>query len=422
MPFKPFSLAESIQSGQSLRANRLKLQAMEATQAKKQELEGLARMSTKPTYERAEGPPTREGVSPQIQVGEQYDPQANIQALQERGYTEEAANLSDQISKMNKVEREDAAYRAEEFAKLVYSAKDDPDVWNENSQIAVERGYITPDQVVPYSNDAWQTTMNQATEFEDLIKQYDPKAPKTRNIREGKEIVNQEWRNGAWIEVGRGPVSQQQINLRTKPSEQAAGKEFNRILDQANTAEDQLATVHKARALIPDIEEGKLEPIKLWAREWGDAIGVSVDVASMSDASAFRSVMKNAVLDGMKAIKGTASEADRKTVEDSVAALDNPELANKFLIDTAESLAKRNIERANFWDDWAAANEGSLLGARRAWSARVRDIPLIKRVGNKTYHYYKFKEQAIQANKAAFKDATEQEINDAIDAMWVGGR
>lgn len=250
------------------------------------------------------------------------------------------------------------------------------------------------------------------------------KAPKTRNVREGKEIINQEWVGKStenptgWKEVGRGPMSQQQINLRSKPAEVSAGKEFDRILDQSNTAEDQLITTHKAKALLPNIETGKMEPIKQWAREWGDAFGVPVDEKQMVDAVSFRSVMKGAVLDGMKAIKGTASEADRRTVEESVAAMDNPEEANEFLLDVSESMARRKIEQANFWDRYASERGGSLLGAKSAWSKRIGDIPLVKKVDDRIHHYYKFKDQVIQANKAAFRNATEQEVNDRVDDMW----
>lgn len=249
------------------------------------------------------------------------------------------------------------------------------------------------------------------------------KAPKTRTIREGKDLVNQEWDsvNRQWVEVGRGPVSKQTIQLSRTPSEQAAGKEFTKILESATTAENSLFTVQKARTLLPNIETGKLEPLKTWATSWADAIGVPIDVDKMSDAVTFRSVMKGAVLDGMASIKGTASEADRQTVEDSVAALESPELANKFLLDTAESLAMRNIEKADFWDTWARNNEGSLLGVRRAWSKRISKIPLIKSVRNKPFHYYQYKEKAKQANSAIFqaKGWTEQQINDAIDQMWL---
>jgi len=142
----------------------------------------------------------------------------------------------------------------------------------------------------------------------------------------------------------------------------------------------------------------------------------------MSDAVSFNATMKSAVLDGMRAIKGTASEADRKTVEDSVAALENPEDSNKFLLDTAESLARRTIERADFYDEWAQNNNGSLLGVRRAWSKRIHNVPLIRRVNGKTYHYYDFRDKIIQANKNAFRNATKEEIDAEITRQWKMGK
>lgn len=250
------------------------------------------------------------------------------------------------------------------------------------------------------------------------------KAPKTRSIGDqigGKNfIVQQEYipESKTWKEVGRREVGKGQTYR--APHEKALGKEFVNILESATNAENQLFTVQKARALIPDIESGKLEPIKTWARQWGEAMGVSIDSGKMNDSISFRAVMKNAVLDGMASIKGTASEADRKTVEDAVANLENPMEANKFLIDTTESLAKRNIEMADFWDNWSAVN-GDLTGVRKAWSKRINNIPLIKLVNKTPHHYYQFKDKAIEINKAYFekKGWNENRINDEVDRLWI---
>ena len=424
-PFKPFSLAESIQAGQAIKMNQLKLQAAQSQMAREQQLRGLAAMSTAPTYGGYKQPDeqTFPGEAPipglKEQTGTEYSPEVHAQKLARAGEIEMAAEIRDNIAKMDEAQRKDAADKTEQIARLAVWA-DTPEKWDQANQEAMDRGLTT--EPVPF--DQRDLIITKAQTVSDLMKTSSSKAPKTRNIRQGKDIVNQEWDDStqSWKEVGRGPMSQQQINLRNTPSEAAAGKEFEDVLTQANTAEDQLATIDRAKALIPDIEEGKLEPIKAWARQWADAVGVSVDTQKMSDAVSFNATMKTAVLDGMKAIKGTASEADRKTVEDSVAALENPEDANKFLLDTAESLAKRNIERADFYDKWATDHEGSLLGVRRAWSKHIHNVPLLRRVKGKTFHYYQFRDQLIQANKNAFAGATEDEINAEVNRQWKMGK
>jgi len=425
--FQPFSLAKSIQENQAINLNKLKLATLQDAMDRKRDLRQMASESTKPTYEdrpvygEAEGPPTREGETPQIQTGteqvqtgEEFDPEAMQQKAGAAGDIETFAKMQDVRDKMQAAEKEEFDQKILSAAQTAFTA-DSPEKW----QAEQYAGNIPRDQ----GFEKREFAINAGRKIEDLMKTTAAKAPTTRKVKRGTDIVTEEWvpATQSWKEVGRGPMSQQQINLRNKPSEVAAGKEFQTILDQANISEDQLAVVHRAKALLPTIETGKLEPIKKWAREWGDAFGVPIDTEKMTDAVSFRAVMKTAVLDGMRSIKGTASEADRKTVEDSIAALDSPELANEFLLDVSESMARRKIEQANFWDRYAAANNSSLLGAKSAWSKRISDIPLIKKVKGEIHHYYKFKDQAIKANKAAFRNATEDEVNQYIDDMWMRG-
>ncbi|GAF89867.1 unnamed protein product, partial [marine sediment metagenome] len=79
-------------------------------------------------------------------------------------------------------------------------------------------------------------------------------------------------------------------------------------------------------------------------------------------------------------------------------------------------------ERADFYDNWAKENNGSLLGVRRAWSKRVNSVPLLKRVGTKVHHFYQFKDQVMQLNKEAFRDATRKEIDAEIERQWKEGK
>lgn len=415
MDFKPFSLSKAINESQVAKLNQFKLAAMQDEMDRKRSLRQMAGESVVPTYGRAEGPPTQVGAEPQIQTGEEYSPELHAQKLGAAGETDEMAKIQDYYTKASEEKRENLKFETEKAGRVAFTA-DTPEKWIQQQQA----GNIPQNQ----SFERRQFAINAARTVKDLTAVAEAKPPIVRNFREGEFIVNKQWmpETQSWIELSRGKATQQQINLRSKPSEVAAGKEFDRILDQSNTAEDQLAVVHRAKALLPTIETGKMEPVKKWAREWGDAFGVPIDTEKMTDAVSFRATMKQAVLDGMKSIKGTASEADRKTVEDSVASLESPEEANKFLLDVSESMARRKIEQANFWDRYASANNSSLLGAKSAWSKRIGDIPLVKQVKGNIYHYYQFKDQVIAANRNAFRSATEDEVNQKVDDMWMRGQ
>jgi hypothetical protein len=421
--FKPFSLSEAINSAQTMQFNDLKLATLQDAVDRRRDLKQMAATSIKPTYGETEGPPTAQGQRPEIQTGTEYDPRAHKEKLQQAGEMEVAAKVQDHIGKMEQDEREDYLFRASNISRSMAGVKDE-ETFNERQQEAIDKGWMKQEDAKPFSPESLQMIQNVGRAVDDIYKTAPTKPPTVRNFREGEYIVNKQFDPATekWVELSRGKATQQQINLRNKPSEVAAGKEFNRILDQSNTAEDQLAVVHRAKALLPTIETGKMQPIKKWAREWGDAFGVPIDTEKMVDAVSFRATMKRAVLDGMSAIKGTASEADRKTVEDSVAALDSPEMANQFLLDVSESMSRRKIEQANFWDRYASANNSSLLGAKSAWSKRISDIPLVKQVKGDIYHYYQFKDQVIEANRTAFRNATEEEVNKKVDDMWMRGK
>lgn len=167
MPFKPFSLGESIQSAQTLRSNKLKLQSMQAAQDKKTKLEGLAKMSTRPTYESYEDPdqdfaPMPEGL--QQESGQVYSPEVHQQNLQAAGEIEEAAKISDAIGKMDKTQREQADYKADELAKMAFTA-DSPEKWDEIMPEAIEKGYT--DKPVPF--EMREQVLNQAQDLKNLL-------------------------------------------------------------------------------------------------------------------------------------------------------------------------------------------------------------------------------------------------------------
>jgi len=174
--FKPFSLAEAVQAGQAMRMNRLKIQQAEMGMGRNDRLRGLAQMSTAPVYGPAEGPPEpRIGGGAQIQTGEQFSPEAYQQNLAKEGFVDESMAMQDHISKMNDEQRKEAEYRTEHIGRVLVSAKGNPAAWDQGQQEAINNGWITPDQAVPYSDQAWQMAMDSTQKMKGLLATEKPK-------------------------------------------------------------------------------------------------------------------------------------------------------------------------------------------------------------------------------------------------------
>lgn len=168
--------------------NQLRIQKAEAGMARQERLRGLARMATAPVYGQAEGPPEATGARPQIQTGTEYDPSIHAERLQEAGEIDLSAQLQEQVRKLTKEQREEATIKTEEFAQLILSAKGDPDLWAKNSKIAVDKGHITPEQVVPYSDEVWQRAINDTQKVSDILKRESVEKQKELD-RESREKI-----------------------------------------------------------------------------------------------------------------------------------------------------------------------------------------------------------------------------------------
>lgn len=172
MAFEPFSLAKSIGAGQQLRENRLRLGALEAEGKRQTNLRQIAQSSTKP-FEQDLFP----GEAPIPGLGtNEYDQQIHVEKLQAAGELEEAQNLQKQmaameshVAKMSKEDREAATYKAEEMAQALFQTKDNPELWAQTMDSLADKDMITPEQIVPYSPEAWQKYMDDATKVKDLL-------------------------------------------------------------------------------------------------------------------------------------------------------------------------------------------------------------------------------------------------------------
>lgn len=254
----------------------------------------------------------------------------------------------------------------------------------------------------------------------------DVEPPKTRQVGEivdGKNyIVDQQWdkTTRTFKEVGRRETSKQFFNLTNTPAEKAASSVYEEVLKSANQAYALRETANQAGVLLSNIDTGKLEPIKLWSKEWASSLGVPIETDSMRDQKSFNATFKKSVLVGMNQQKGTASEGDRKTVEDAEASLADPKESNMFLINVAKGISNRQIEMANFYDQWAINNDGRLVGAQSAWARRIDKIRLVKKDKNGLIRHYYDDKDMFMRNPKNIENAQRQRKNlsDVFDEWW----
>jgi len=170
--FKPFSLANSINNRQSMELNELKINSIKAGMQKQRNIQSLAQMSNVPTFGDRNAPTQVEGDADfpmrELPTGQRYDAQTNVENLQAEGYADEAAKLSEQIGKMNEVQRKDLTYKNTEISKLLVGVNDEA-TYNERQEIALSRGLINQEQMKPYSPESVQQQINTGRKIEDIL-------------------------------------------------------------------------------------------------------------------------------------------------------------------------------------------------------------------------------------------------------------
>lgn len=167
MAFRPFSLSKAINDAQTMQFNKLKLATLQDGIDRKRDLRQMATEATRPTYGRAEGPPTQTGEEPEIQTGTEYDPQAHQQKLMQAGEVEMAGKIQDHIGKMQKDEREDYLFKAVNASRLMAGVKDE-ETYDSRQQEAIDQGWIKKEDARPFSPENLQMIQVVGRAIEDI--------------------------------------------------------------------------------------------------------------------------------------------------------------------------------------------------------------------------------------------------------------
>lgn len=260
--FKPFSLGDSIQAGQAMKMNQLKIQLAERQMARTEKLRGLAQMSKAPVYGEYQQPESQTfpGEAPiqglKQKTDEQFSPEVYQKNLAQEGFVDESLAMQDQIAKMDESQRKEAEFRAERIGRLLFSAKGNPEAWDQGIQEAIDNGWLTPDKAVPYSDQAWQKAMDNTQKVSDLLKSYEDKTPYAK--------INPKDYTSESLEVYErtGKVS----DLEPIGNENIGGSEFERNLDELEgnkkiTPEEKLAYIRKRVGVLSGAEQTEHQEI-----------------------------------------------------------------------------------------------------------------------------------------------------------------
>lgn len=189
-----------------------------------------------------------------------------------------------------------------------------------------------------------------------------------------------------YIQKATMPAGSININNAQEKSENVAMgqelvKDYAVVREQSAAAENSLAQIEIAMR-IP-VTTGTTAPYLAKAGALAQALGFDRKILSQyglgdaSNAEAFTGVMNNLVISRMQAQKGPQTENDARRIEATLASLGNtPEAAN-FLLRTAKALARRDVDKMAFYDDYRGRNQGSLDGVGAAWRSHLSDSPLV---------------------------------------------
>jgi len=197
-------------------------------------------------------------------------------------------------------------------------------------------------------------------------------------------------------------------NIGEREEAKAFGKslvaDYGAIRETAANASNELQSLHMLRNI--DVDTNSLAPMKAWVSGYAQALGVdpnTLGLDSATNSQAFIGTANSLILTKMQAQKGPQTENDAKRIAETVASLGNTPQARDFLTNAAIALREREIEQADFYDNWRIGHGKSFDGARQAWEHHKRKTPLMgknKKSGLPVF-YNEFRTLMREANPEA---------------------
>jgi hypothetical protein len=155
----------------------------------------------------------------------------------------------------------------------------------------------------------------------------------------------------------------------------AAVERFNTTQDRALTAESRLGSLEAMTQMLDSgMVTGGVEAMTLPLRQVASSFGLA-DADQLSQQEAFNGLANKLALEMKEGMTGQMSDRDIKFLQAQAPQLQNSVEGNRLMIEILRRVANRQIEIADFEEDYYAANP-KLTGLRRARSRWVRDNPL----------------------------------------------
>lgn len=184
-----------------------------------------------------------------------------------------------------------------------------------------------------------------------------------------------EWRNA----VARGEFDGSFVEWKkqTQPKQFESTVDVERSKSLQREADDVSAAASSAARTLPALEvQAKILDSGFktgWGTQAQQAASRVLAVLGVKDAEKFStkaelflSQTQSAVNDALAKQKGAQSDSDAKRASQIYTNLGNTPESNQFLVKMATAVARRDIEKKTFYDDWFKANK-SYEGADAAW-------------------------------------------------------
>jgi hypothetical protein len=267
---------------------------------------------------------------------------------------------------------------------------------------AMEGGLMNPEGVQLFREKAGYDPMPYAPK--QFIDAKFPKAPQLSGDAENLAVI-----------LGRTPTAGELMgyrqsgrsvtnvnNVGDKAFDKAMGEQFAKGYDNlftaARTAEEGMPTIEAGRAILssPEFKTGKLEPAKMWVSQVASGLGIDPQKLGLDGAEggeAFQSVVMKNLLNELAKQKGPQTEGDAARALKANIQLGNTPAGNEFILEYAEALNRRTIEKAQ-WVYQAGTQKygGDVYKAEQDWNKYINNRPLLATSPNSglPVTYYKY--------------------------------
>ena len=207
-------------------------------------------------------------------------------------------------------------------------------------------------------------------------------------------------------------LNQEALSVEKEESAKLRARKFDEIRQAGFDASDKLDALARLEQI--DIESGALEPAKVGAARLFNALGVDGDKllgVNVANAQAFNSVSETLLNEVLNKAKGPQTDRDAERVRNTLPRLAGEQESKDFIVQSLKATALRQVEMAEFFEDWAEENDGSTAGANKAWNRYKRSTPMVSNFDTaqgRPIFFHQFRDKVIERNPGV----SEQEIFD----------